>query len=224
MTGRYQQRFGHEFNPTGAIGLPLTETTSPTGSRPPATSRARSEMASRLEAGTPPQKRGFDESLRFLWAGEQLSDAAAISLHPAGKEMDYTTDAFGARPSAFIEKNKEKPWFLYLAFNAVHTPMHATDDRLAKFPRSPTNRPDDDAMMLAMDDAVGRAAKKLAQTKLDQHTFVIFISDNGGPTMPGATITVRATLPLPAVPTATTLEGGIRVPFLISRRGISRPA
>ena len=53
-------------------------------------------------------------------------------------ELDYTTDAFGREAVAFIERHKGEPWFLYLAFNAVHTPMQATDDRLAKFPMKST--------------------------------------------------------------------------------------
>ena len=67
----------------------------------------------------------------------------------------------------------EQPWFLYLAFNAVHTPMHATDDRLAKFPNvADQQRRTYDAMMLAMDDAIGKVRAKLAETGQTENTLI----------------------------------------------------
>ena len=87
-----------------------------------------------------PQKRGFDEFFGFLGGAHSYFDAGGIlrGTEPVN-ELDYTTDAFGREAVAFIERHKAEPWFLYLAFNAVHTPMHATDDRLASFPALPTN-------------------------------------------------------------------------------------
>jgi len=81
-----------------------------------------------------PLKRGFDEFFGFLDGAHSYFAATAIQRN--GQPvlgMDYTTDAFGREASAFIERQGKQPWFLYLAFNAVHTPMHATPDRLAKF-------------------------------------------------------------------------------------------
>ena len=138
-------------------------------------------------------------------------------------ELDYTTDAFGREAVAFIERHRDKPWFLYLAFNAVHTPMQATDDRLAKFPNiADQKRRTYDAMMLAMDEAIGHVRKKLAEAGLEQNTFVLFISDNGGPTMPGTTINASRNDPFRGSK-RTTLEGGIRVPFIISWPGHVKP-
>lgn len=226
LTGRYQQRFGYEFNPGGdKDGLPLTETT----------------LAERLKAagyvtglvgkwhlgGLPamhPQQRGFDEFFGFL--GGQHSYISANDMMRGTqplKEMDYTTDAFGREAQSFIEKHKAAPWFLYLAFNAVHTPMQATDGRLAKFQDiADSRRRTYDAMMLAMDEALGGVRNKLLESGQQENTLVIFISDNGGPTMKGTTINGSRNTPLRGSK-RTTLEGGIRVPFIVSWKGKVKP-
>jgi arylsulfatase A-like enzyme len=227
LTGRYQQKFGYEFNPTlPGTGLPLTEKTIADRLKKVGYTTA---LVGKWHLGNiaemHPPKRGFDEFFGFLagshnyfkWEGMMRGE------EPVSGE-EYFTDAFGREACSYIERHKDKPWFLYLAFNAVHTPMNATDDRLARFANiKDKQRQTYAAMMFAMDENIGRVRKKLAETGQEENTFVIFISDNGGPNMPGVTVNGSVNEPLRGSK-RTTLEGGIRVPFVVSWKNHVKPA
>lgn len=225
LTGRYQTRFGHEFNPgAGAnAGLPLSETT----------------LANRLKAvgyktgwvgkwhlGSAekfhPRKRGFDETFGFLGGAHPYFADRGAPIYRGSEivpEKEYLTDAFAREAVAFLDRHKQETFFLYLAFNAVHTPMQATEGRLKLFPAiADTKRHTYAAMNLAMDEAVGKVLDKLRAERLEANTLIFFISDNGGPTMQGTTINGSRNTPLRGSK-RTTLEGGIRVPFVVSWKG-----
>lgn len=222
LTGRYQTRFGHEFNPGNGPnqGLPLTETTLADRLK---SAGYRTALVGKWHLGTGnrhPLKRGFDEFFGFLGGQHDYVNPAGIlrGFEPAG-DGTYLTDALAREAVGFIDRNKSKPFFLYLAFNAVHTPMQADEARRNRFAAiADPKRRTYAAMMSAMDDAVGKVMAKLKDESLIDSTLIAFISDNGGPTMKGTTINASVNTPFRGSK-RTTLEGGVRVPYVLSLPG-----
>lgn len=227
LTGRYQQRFGHEFNPGKAkansgvtIGLPLSQAT--LADRFHAAGYV-TGMVGKWHLGNepayrPPQ-RGFAEFYGFLGGAQSYFPQRGEAIYRGNEQTaapDYLTDAFGQEAEAFIVRHRQSPFFLYLTFNAVHTPLHATAQRLAKFAHlADEKRRTYAAMMFAMDEAIGRTLDALETHGLTENTLVFFVSDNGGPVMNGTTLNGSVNAPLRGSK-RTTLEGGIRVPLVVS--------
>jgi arylsulfatase A-like enzyme len=228
MTGRYQQRYGHEFNPGPAeaavenFGLSLDEKT--IGDRLKTAGYATGWFGKSHLGYKPPYhplKRGFDEYFGFLGGAHDYLDAAGDKHNPIlrGTEpvdnIDYTTDAFGREAIQFIDKHKAEPWFVYLPFNAVHAPLESIDKYLSRFTSiEDKKRRTFAAMLSAMDDAVGNVLAKVRELGQEENTLIFFISDNGGPTPS----TTSGNGPLHGFK-AQTWEGGIRVPWMVQWKG-----
>ena len=169
-----------------------------------------------------PTKRGFDEFWGFLAGGhdyfiEDPDDNNMKSpMQSSYKKPDpitYLTDDIGDECTDFIKRHNNEPFFLYACFNAPHGPMQATEEDLKLF-----SHIDDEmrriycAMVYRLDKNVGKILKAIEDEGLEENTFVVFMSDNGGPSVdPISNGSINA--PLRGQKT-TVLEGGIRVPMI----------
>lgn len=229
LTGRYQQRFGHEFNPGAAaastteVGLPLSERTLADYLKQ---AGYRTALVGKWHLGNGdkfhPQSRGFEEYFGFLGgahpylpvAGATRRQNSILRGRDVVEEREYLTDALAREAVDYLARHHQEPYFLYLAFNAVHTPLQATDKYLERCATiADPRRRSYAAMMMALDDAVGRVRAKIQELQQEEQTLIFFFSDNGGPP---ANASNNGAL---RGHKATTWEGGVRVPFFVSWKG-----
>ena len=131
------------------------------------------------------------------------------------EEKAHLTDAFTREARDFIGRHHDKPFFLYLAYNAVHSPLQGADAYMKKFAHiEDIQRRIFAAMLAHLDDSVGAVLAELRKQGLEKNTLVIFLSDNGGPTRE----LTSSNAPL-REGKGSVYEGGLRVPFMMQWPG-----
>lgn len=230
MLGRYQQRVGVYSAGDGGRGFDPKLPIFPAFLPKEYVSSAIGKWHLGLDKDYPKlqwhaMNRGFDECYKFMGRGghsyfDLRSDSVGKFKHPIYRnkkrinDNGYLTNRLTEEAVAFIDRNKTKPFFLYLAYNAVHAPAEAPEEDIRayrkRFPGLSKKRIILMAMLKHLDNGIGQVVGKLKQEKLFENTILFFLTDNGGSRGMAA-----CNAPLRGYKSSL-YEGGIRTPFIVS--------
>ncbi|MCX6624123.1 MAG: sulfatase [Acidobacteria bacterium] len=180
--------------------------------------------------GFSPEQQGFDLNVAGNFRGSPSSYFGPFNLPglTGSSKEDYLTDRLADEAARFIGDHRQQPFFLYLPHFAVHIPLQAKQELVARFqakadPANPQHDPVYAAMIASADQAVGRVTAAIDESGLADRTVVIFTSDNGGLRFEGKRkAPVTSNLPLRAGK-GHLYEGGIREPLIVRAPGVTRP-
>jgi arylsulfatase A-like enzyme len=221
LTGKYQQRFGYECNEgDGYTGMDTLQVLMPFYLRK---NGYKTAAFGKWHLGFKPQQHplqmGFDDYFGFLSGSRSYfyqpdkddrkgAKNALLNNYSPVKFEGYLTDVLGDKAANYIKENKDHPFFMYWAPNAVHTPMEADTEDLKKFSNHPRQLLA--AMTFALDRSVGKLVQALKDEGIFDNTLIFFLSDNGG-----AHSNQSRNGPLKGFK-GNEYEGGHRVPFFVS--------
>jgi arylsulfatase A-like enzyme len=184
-----------------------------------------------------PNAHGFDQffgfldgcvdyySHRFYWGEPNIVNYHDLwrNSEEVFEDGSYLTEVFTREAKQFIKASQARPFFLYLAYNAPHYPMHAPRRYLERFPGLAPERQVYAAMLAAVDDGVGEIRQLLRQLGIERHTIVFFASDNGATRERRAGLQGRPATAGQNTPCRgykfSLFDGGLRVPAILSWPG-----
>lgn len=280
LTGRYQQRFGYEYQPQNQylanrlqyyavkyfidtdfwvlnerMSSPTREDMEKQGLPPSEITLASLLKKQGYKTGIfgkwhlgnfapfHPNRNGFDEFYGFMEAFSLFADTSAADIinhhhsdfsdpHIWGhgregscairrndeivEEDEYLTFAIAREANAFLEKNRNEPFLMYLPFNAPHTPFQVPKKYFDQFSQvEDRNKRVYYGMIKALDDAIGQIIRKVRELGLEENTLICFASDNGGASYTYATDNA----PLKGGKISN-FEGGVNVPMMMYWKGV----
>lgn len=172
-----------------------------------------------------PERHGFDVNIAGFEKGSPPSYFAPYKIPTLtdGPPGEFLSDRLTDEAVRFIEAHRDRPFFIYLPHYAVHTPLMAKSNVIAKYqakadPSHPQRHPVYAALVESVDDSVGRILQTLETLQLARDTVIVFTSDNGGLVLRNVT----SNLPL-REGKGSAYEGGVRVPLIVKWPGVTRP-